>query len=200
MFFCYFIRLLVFVYSLANDKIAICCVCERERGRDHRTDSMMITYFCQFSQLTYVHCREYHLNQKSKMADIVSLMLFYTYFSFWYVNMHTHSFVRSPDWLTSWLPHSVRAISICSYWLCLNKNTTRSYAMHCIHTFILWWLTAQYYYTLDFGIPFIAFDQRIFWVTGSSSKHTTSSIIRHQWLNLNHVSVCLNACIEKICG
>lgn len=59
------------------------------------TDSMMITYFCQFSQLTYVHCREYHLNQKSKMADIVSLMLFYTYFSFWYVNMHENTFTYS---------------------------------------------------------------------------------------------------------
>lgn len=100
---------------------------------------MMIlhTYFWQFDQLTHNDVG------KSKMAvDIVSLMLL-SIFLFLYFDMYVNiaNFPPHTHTLTHSYPHphtmfTIRAISICSYWLCLNKNDEIIFhALHCIHLF-----------------------------------------------------------------
>lgn len=163
-------NLFVFVYNLAKRQNGFLpCVRTRieEQELMYVTDSIMIThlYFCQFSQLTYTQT---HFVE-SKMVDIVSLMLLYSFFSlsflcslyifiFRYVNMQKHyarpfQFVRIDYVLI---------------------KTNRDHILrereraHCIHTFILWWLTTQHYYTLNFGLA----------RTSLSLTHTHTKIAR----------------------
>lgn len=65
-------------------------------------------------------------------------------FIFWYVNIHKHyarpfQFVRIDYVLIKTnRDHILR-----------EREIERA---HCIHTFVLWWLTTQHYYTLNFGL------------------------------------------------